>query len=33
MIKLYLDISDVMHGKKHKKYANCDLHINFWNFL
>ena len=33
MIKLYLEVSDVIHAKKHTKYANCGLHVNFWNFL
>ena len=33
MIKLYLDLSDVIHANKHTRYANCGLHINVWNFL
>ena len=23
----------LIHANEHTKYANCDLHINFWNFL
>ena len=26
IIKLYLDISDVIHGNEHTKYENCSLH-------
>ena len=33
MIKLYLGVSDVIHANEQTKYANCDLHVNFWNFL
>ena len=32
MIKSYLNVSDVIHANKHKKYATCGLHVNFWNF-
>ena len=32
MIKLYLDVSDVMHANLYTKHANCGLHVNFWNF-
>ena len=28
MIKLYLDVSDVIHVNEHTKYANCSLHVN-----
>ena len=30
MVKLCLDVSDVMHANEHKYYANCRLHLNFW---
>ena len=33
MIKLYLDVSDVIHTNEHTKYANCDFYKNFWIFL
>ena len=33
MIKLYLNLSGVIHANKHTKYANCGLHVNFCNFL
>ena len=33
MIKMYLNISDVINENKHTTYANCGLHVNFWNFL
>lgn len=33
VIKLYLNVSDVIHTSKHKKYANCGLSVNFWGFL
>ena len=33
MIKLYLEVSDVIHANKHRKYANCILHVNFRRFL
>ena len=33
MIKLYLDVSNVIHANKPTKNANCGLHINFCNFL
>ena len=33
MMKLYLDVSDIIHVKKHTKYANCGLPANFWIFL
>ena len=33
MIKLCLYISDVIHANEQTKYANCGLHVNFWNFL
>ena len=32
MIQLCIDLSDVMHANEHEKYANCGLHVNFWNF-
>ena len=31
--KLYLDITNVIHANECTKYANCDLHVNFWIFL
>ena len=33
MIKLCLYVSDVIHANEQTKYANCGLHVNFWNFL
>ena len=33
MIKLRLDVSDVIHKSEHTKYENCGLHVNFWIFL
>ena len=33
MIKLYHDVSDVIHMNEHKKHVNCGLHVIFWNFL
>ena len=33
MIKLYLDISDIIHINEHTKYPNNGLHVNLWNFL
>ena len=33
MIKLYIDVSDVIHADEHTKHANCRLYVNFWNFL
>ena len=33
MIKLYLDVIDVLHGNEHTKQANCGWHVNFLNFL
>ena len=33
MIKLYIEVSDVIHANGHTKYANCTLHVNCWNFL
>ena len=33
MIKMYLNISDVINENKHKTYANCGLHVNFWEFF
>ena len=33
MIKLYLDISGIIHLNEHTKYVNSSLHINFWIFL
>ena len=32
-IKLYLSVSYAIHANKHMQYANCGLHVNFWNFL
>ena len=29
MIKLYLNISDVIHQNEHTKHANCGSHENF----
>ena len=29
IIKLYLNVSDVIHTNRHTKYANCGLHVNF----
>ena len=33
MIKLYLDVSDVIDANEHPKYANCGLPVGFWIFL
>ena len=39
IIKLFLDVSDVIHAKEHKKHANRGLYVKFflleffWNFL
>ena len=33
VVKLYLDVSDVIHANEHTKNANCDLPVNFWIFL
>ena len=33
IIKLYLDVSDVMLANEHAKHAKCGLHVNFSNFL
>ena len=33
IIKLYLNVNDVIHANEQTKYANCSLHKNFWNFL
>ena len=33
MIRLRLDVSDVVHMNEHTKYANCSLHENFLNFF
>ena len=33
MIKLYIDMSDVIPENEHAKHANCGLHVNVWNFL
>ena len=33
MIKLYVNVSDVIHANDHTKYANCGLPVNFWTFL
>ena len=33
MIKLYLNISVVIQTNQHTKHANCDLNVNFWDFL
>ena len=33
MIKLYLNISDVIYASKYRKYANRGLPVNFSNFL
>ena len=32
MIKLCLDVKDVIHANEHTKYANSGLHVNFWKF-
>ena len=32
-LKLCLCVSDVIHAKEQTKFANCGLHVNFWNFL
>ena len=32
-IKLYLDVSDVVHANEYAKYAICDLHVNFQVFV
>ena len=32
-IKLYLDVSDVVHANKHANYDICDLHVNFQVFV
>ena len=28
----FLDVSDNIHIDNHTLYANCGLHVNFWNF-
>ena len=33
MIKLYLEVSYVIHANEHTKYADCGLPVNFWIFL
>ena len=33
VIKLYLDVSDVVHANKHANYDICDLHVNFQVFV
>ena len=33
MIKLYLDVSAIVHMNKHTKYPNYGLYVNFSNFL
>ena len=33
MIKLYLDVSEVIHASVDIKYANCKLPVNFQIFL
>ena len=33
MIKTYLNISDVINENKYKTYANCGLHVKFWEFF
>ena len=33
MIKLYLDVSEVIHVKEYAKYANCGLHVNLEFFV
>ena len=33
MIKLYLQVSDVMHTNEQTEYVNCGLHANFWIFF
>ena len=32
MIKLRFDLSEAFHANEHTLYANCGLHIHFWNF-
>ena len=32
MIRLYLDVSDVIHANEHTKYYNCELLVNCWIF-
>ena len=31
--ELYLHISDFIHANEQTEYANCGLHLKFWNFL
>ena len=33
MIELYLNVIDIIHLNRQTKHANCDLHVNFCNFL
>ena len=33
MVKLCLQVNNGIHANKHMKYANCDLLVNFWEFL
>ena len=33
MIRLRLDVSELVHANEHTKYGNCGLHVNFLNFL
>ena len=33
MVKLYLDVSDVIQANEHAKYAHCGLPVNFWIFF
>ena len=33
IIKLYLDVNDVIHANEHPNYANCGLPVSFWIFL
>ena len=33
IIKLYLDVHDIIHMNKHTKYASCDVPVRFWIFL
>ena len=33
IIKLCIQVSDIIHVNKHTRYANCGLQMNFWDFL
>ena len=33
MIKLHLDVSDVIHTNEHTEHVHYGLYVNFWSFL